>query len=157
MRRVLGTPLGDYLPALGLLIFTLAYLAAAYRYAPAVRAFPVGVAWIMLILLALDLATRSATAPGQALQRLLNPEAMTATRSGNATQAILWLVGFAALLVVAGVLAAVPIFVFSSLRWRGRRRIVPCAAAAAAATLFIWFMFSVLLRLSLYSGLVFSS
>jgi hypothetical protein len=158
MRRVLGTPLADYLPAFGLLLFTAAYLATAYRYAPAVRAFPVGVAWIMLLLLALDLATRSATGPGRALQRWLNPEAATSSaRTGNATLAVCWLIGFAALLVVAGVLTAVPIFVFASLRWRGKRGFGTCALGAAAATLFIWLMFSVLLRLSLYAGLIFGS
>ena len=157
MRRVLGAPLAEYLPALGLLLFTAAYLALGYRYPPAVRAFPVGVAWIMLALLALDLAARTETRFGRAVQRWLNPAAASAARTGNPTAAILWLVGFAALLVLVGILAAVPIFVFASLRWRGRRAIATCALAAAAATLFIWFMFSVLLRLSLYSGLVFSS
>ena len=147
--------LADCLPALGLLAWTLAYLAVGYGYAPAVRAFPVGVAWIMLALLALDLAARTEMRFGQAVQRWLNPAAASAARTGNPTAAILWLVGFAALLVLVGILAAVPIFVFASLRWRGRRAIATCALAAAAATLFIWFMFSVLLRLGLYPGLLF--
>ena len=157
MRRVLGAPLAEYLPALGLLLFTAAYLALGYRYPPAVRAFPVGVAWIMILLLVLDLSARTATGPGRVLQRWLNPEAASSPPAGNATAAILWLIGFAALLVVAGILTAVPVFVFSSLRWRGKRSLGTCALAAAAATLFIWFMFSVLLRLGLYSGLLFGS
>jgi hypothetical protein len=162
MRRILGTPVIDYLPALGLLIVTALYLAAAYGYKPTVRAFPAGVAWIMVVLLALDLASRTDTGAGRALAGWLNPassrhaaEAESAYPLARQVAAVLWVAAFAAMLVLLGILCAVPLYVFAALRFRGERRYRTCVLGAAGATVFIWLLFSVLLRLSLYPGLVF--
>ena len=160
MRRVLGTPVLEFLPALGLLLFTILYLGMAYQYRPAVRAFPVGVAWIMAVLLTLDLVSRSATRAGVALSRWLNPasggaHADEARPLARQISAVAWLAGFATLMVLAGILIAVPIYIFSALRWRGGHSTLACAAGAAGATLFIWVLFSVVLRIALYPGLVF--
>ncbi len=155
---LLGSPLRQYLPALGLLAATAAYLWIGYGYKPEVRAFPVGVGWVMMALLALDLAARTGTRPGRALRRWLNPAAdtdRTVLPLGRQLAAVLWVAGFAALLLLVGVLAAVPIFVFGSLRQRARRGLAACLGAAAGATLFVWVLFSVLLRLALYPGLLF--
>jgi hypothetical protein len=154
VRRIFGTALDEYLPALGLLVFTTLYLIVAYRYKPLVRAFPAGVAWFMLAILALDLLSRTETRFGRAVARWLNPSATAGRREGNPVPAILWLAGLALLLVLIGIYAAVPIFVFASLRWRGRRGYGMCLLTAGAATAFIWLMFSVLLRLSLYPGML---
>ncbi len=158
MKRVLGTPVADYLPALGLMVVTIVYLAIAAGYKPLVRAFPAGVAWVMLGLLALDLASRTGTRAGRLLTRWLNPAAAAAPPAQPVARqiaAVLWLAGFAALLVLVGILAAVPLYMFAALRWRGKRSMAACLAAAAGATLFVWLMFSELLRLSLYPGLLF--
>jgi len=69
--------------------------------------------------------------------------------------AVLWLVLFATLIVVIGILAAVPIYLFAALRWRGGRPYRACIIGAAGATLFVWLLFSVVLRIVLYSGLLF--
>jgi hypothetical protein len=158
VRRVLGTEVGEYLPALGLLLLTLGYLWIGHGYKPAVRAFPVGVAWVMVGLLALDLISRSATRPGRALLRWLNPAAGADQQPRPAARqvaAVLWVAGFAALLMLVGILDAVPLFVFASLRFRARRGWGACVLGAAGATFFVWVLFSVLLRLSLYPGLLF--
>jgi hypothetical protein len=158
VRRFLGTPVADYLPALGLVVVTIVYLAIAAGYKPLVRAFPAGVAWIMLGLLALDLASRTGTRAGRALTRWLNPAAADAPPAQPLSRQIaaaLWLAGFATLLVLVGVLVAVPLYMFAALRWRGRRSLAACLTAAAGATLFVWLMFAELLRLSLYPGLLF--
>src|SRR5882724_3223684 len=59
VKQVLGTPVTDYLPALGLLVITILYLATAYNYSPDARAVPAGVAWVMLVLVILDLVSRT--------------------------------------------------------------------------------------------------
>ena len=64
MKRVFGTPITDYMPALGLLIITAIYLATAYNYSPDARAVPAGVAWVMLALVLLDLISRTQTGIG---------------------------------------------------------------------------------------------
>ena len=163
MKRVLGTPLGDYLPALGLWLFTALYLETAYHYKPLVRAFPAGVAWIMLMLLSLDLVSRTKTRAGDALTRWLNPAAparhveAVAQPPMRHASAVLWLVLFATLIVLVGILAAVPVYLFAALRWRGAhgRSYRACALGAAGATLFVWLLFSVVLRIALYPGLLF--
>lgn len=158
MKRILGTPVTEYLPAFGLLLVTLAYVWIGYGYKPLVRAFPVGVGWIMLGLLSLDLASRTRTRLGRALLHWLNPtaEAERPTRPlAREAAAVGWVAGFAALLVLVGILGAVPLFVFAALRWRGRRGWGACLLGAAGATFFIWVLFSALLRLALYPGLLF--
>lgn len=158
MRRLLGTPIAAYVPAFGLLLVTIGYLWIGYGYKPEVRAFPEGVAWVMVVLLLLDLASRTETAAGRALLRWLNPAASTEPPPQPVRQqiaAVLWVAGFAALLVVLGILLAVPVFVFAALRLRARRGWGACVVATAGATVFVWLLFSVLLRLSLYPGLIF--
>jgi hypothetical protein len=164
MTRILGTPLRDYLAPLGLWVIAALYLAAAADYPPESRAFPAMVAWAMLVFVTLDLASRTRTQVGTALTRWLNPasglgQPRTHTVYPVAKQvaAILWVAGFTAALVALGVLTAIPLFVFASMRWRGGRRYWVCVLTAAGATLFIWLLFSVLLRLQLYPGLFASS
>lgn len=163
--HVLGTPLRDYLAPLTLWIVAAVYLAAAAGYPAELRAFPAMVAWAMLILVSLDLASRTRTPVGDALTRWLNPAAVperaaSHTSSGYAATrqllAILWVAGFAAALVVLGVLTAIPLYVFASMRLRGGRPVWICAMTAGGATLFIWLLFSVVLRLQLYPGIVFA-
>ncbi len=159
MKRILGTPAADYLPAFGLLLVTMAYLAVAYSYAPDSRAVPVGVAWTMIGLLALDLLSRTRTRAGEALTRWLNPAAGEAEERRypvlSQVSAVLWVILFVAALVLLGVLAAVPLYVFASTRLRGGRGTLTCLAIAAGAGLFIWLLFAVVLRLDLYPGLLF--
>lgn len=162
MKRILGTPASAYLPAAALGLVTALYLVIAYRYKPMARAFPAGIAWIMLGLLALDLASRTETRAGAAITRWLNPASARGDEAApprDATRrqvsAILWLCGFVVLLLLVGVLAAVPLYVFAALRWRAARAYGACLVGAAGATLFIWLLFSVLLRIALYPGMLF--
>lgn len=162
MRRVFGTPVVEYLPALSLLIVTAAYLALAYGYTPMSRAIPVAVAWAVIALVGLDLASRTQTRFGRALIRWLNPAADPAQTASHPRYpaskqiaAILWIVGFTVALVLIGILYAVPLYVFASMRLRGRRPYLACLTVCGGSTLFIWLMFSVVLRLDLYRGILF--
>ena len=159
MSRVPEAPTGAYLPALGLWIVAAGYLGIAYTYAPETRALPVAVGWSMLALVGLDLASRMRGRAGAALTRWLNPRAHGARQKSYpaATQlgAVFWILGFAAALVLIGVLAAVPLYVFASLRLRGKRPFATSLAAAAGITLAVWLLFSALLRLDLFPGLLF--
>ena len=163
MKQVLGTPVSDYLPALGLLVLTIFYLATAYNYEPDARAVPAGVAWVMLVLVILDLVSRTRTAAGIALMHWLNPagdaDKMRDHKRYPALKqigAVLWIAGFAAAMVLIGILYAVPLYVFSSLYLRGRRPLWLAAGVAAAATAMIWLLFVAVLGLELYPGVLFS-
>ncbi len=164
MKRVFGAPIIGYLPALVLFLLSAGYLATAYGYSADSRAMPVLVAWSMLVLLLLDLASRTQTPLGHALTRWLNPAAERAddaAANGNTMRrqvaAVSWLAGFVVALVLIGVLYAVPLYVFASMRLRGRRSYLVSLAGAAGMVLIVWLLFAVLLRLQLYPGLLFGS
>ena len=162
MKRVFGTPSIEYLPALGLLAVTVGYLAQAYTYAPQSRLMPAGVAWAMLALLVLDLAARSRTRLGYAVNRWLNsagvsrgaPKDDSPRPLGRQIAAVLWVAGFTLALALVGILAAVPLYVFASLRLRGRRPFGLCLAVSGGTALLIWLLFAVVLRIDLYPGLL---
>jgi hypothetical protein len=162
MRRVFGTPITEYLPPFVLLIVTAIYLATAYQYAPESRIMPVLVAWCMLALLATDLVSQTATPVGRSLTRWLNPSSdrsghvqLAAYSSGRQLAAVLWLSGLAALLLLIGVLFAVPLYLFAAIRLRGQRSLSASLAIAGGMTLTLWLLFTGLLHLQLYPGLLF--
>ncbi len=151
----------SYLAPGVLWLITAAYLATAYGYPPESRAFPAMVAWAMLLLVSLDLLSRTPTVAGRTVMRWLNPvaesdHARTATAAARQIGAVCWVLGFASGLLLIGVLAAVPLFVFAFMRFRGGRPILVALAVAGGALLFIWLLFSVLLRLPLYPGVLVS-
>ncbi len=164
MRRFFGTPLRDYLPAAGLFVVTSFYLYLSAGYPARARAFPAMVAWAMLALIALDLLSRTETRLGRAVKRTLNPAADRVARESDHVQSwqrqvasVLWIAGFATAIVLIGILAAVPLYVFGALRFRGGRPLLTCLLAAAGATAFIYLLFGVVLRLNLYPGIFFSN
>ncbi len=161
MRRMFGTPAMEYLPPLALLGITICYLVLAYGYAPDSRLVPAGVAWAMIGLL-LDLAARSRSRLGDIVNRWLNSAAVSRGAPkddsprplGRQIMAALWVAGFTLALVLIGILAAVPVYVFASLRLRGRRPFGVCLAISASTALLIWLLFAVVLRIDLYPGLL---
>src|SRR5580692_716566 len=110
--RLFGTPALDYVPALAAATVAGAYLAAAYGYSPDARAAPLLIGWTVMALAALDFASRTQTALGQALTRWLNPVAAR-PRAGHAhaaypvarqVVAIAWIAGFVAAFALIGAL-----------------------------------------------------
>jgi hypothetical protein len=163
VKRVLGTPVTEYLPALGLLAFTAVYLGTAYTYSPDARAVPAGVAWVALVLAVLDIVSRTRTKLGLALMHWLNPagdpgkdEARPHYPALKQLSAVLWMALFVVLMVLLGILYSVPLYVFGSLWLRGRRALWLSAGVAAGATLMIWVLFDLVLQLELYPGVLFS-
>ena len=162
MKQIFGTPVADYLPALGLLLLTIGYLATAYGYSPDARAVPSGVAWVMLVLVILDLISRTRTSIGTTLMHWLNPagdpEAMKDHKRYPVLRqvgAVLWIGAFAAAMLFIGILYAVPLYVFASLYFRGGRPLIVAAAVSAGATAMIWTLFVAVLGLQLYPGMLF--
>ncbi len=159
MKKILGSPLLEYLPALGFLLFTVIYLGLAYSYEADARAFPSGVAWVMLVLTLLDLVSRSKTGVGATILRLLNPAGQDEDPARGIEVhpkkqiiAILWIFGFAILLYLIGILYAVPVYAFVSMRFRSKVSYFLSISVAALITLTIWLLFGVALRINLYQG-----
>jgi hypothetical protein len=157
MQRTLITTIAASLPALCLWTLTVAYLIVAYQYPPTSRAFPVIVAWSMIVLVSIDLVSRTQTNLGRTLTRWLNPASTTHGEGRRGTTelvALLWVAALVTALVLIGILYAIPLFVFASVRWRGHRSYPVSLAVAAATTFIIWLLFAWLLRIELYSGLL---
>jgi hypothetical protein len=70
--------------------------------------------------------------------------------------AAVWVAGFAAAMVLIGILYAVPLYVFASLYVRGRRPLLLALGVSAAATAMIWLLFVAVLGLELYPGALFN-
>ena len=162
MKRFLGTPLIDYLPAIALFAVAVIYLVTGYGYTPQARQFPIIVAWAAIVLVALDFISRTRTPVGEALMRWFNPSASPGKAEARAhypaskqIAAVLWTAGFVTLIVLIGFLYAVPIYVFASMYVRGRRPLLLCLVVSATATLFIYLIFEQLLELELYPGILF--
>jgi hypothetical protein len=161
VKRVLGTPLVEYVPALVMVAVTMAYLVTAYTYAPQARLFPVPVGWLMLLLLGLDLASRTKTPLGETLTRWLNPaaeheEAEPRFPLLRQLSAILWVAFFTAALVLVGIMYAVPLYVFGSMRFHGKKSYFTSLVTAVAVTAFTWVLFAFALQVELYPGMLFS-
>jgi hypothetical protein len=161
MKRVLGTSLVEYLPALVMLAVTIAYLATAYTYTAQARLFPVPVGWVMLLLLALDLVSRTKTPIGETLTRWLNPAAEDEGAQArfpiqHQLSAILWVAFFTAALVLIGIMYAVPLYVFGSMRLHGRKSYLTSLVTALSVTAFTWLLFAFALQVELYPGVLFS-
>src|SRR5262245_14980320 len=144
-----------------MLAVTIAYLATAYTYSEQARLFPVPVGWLMLLLLALDIVSRTKTPTGEMLTRLLNPAAEAEGQEPRfpllrQLSALLWVAFFAAALVLIGIMLAVPLYVFGSMRFHGRKSYLTSLVTAAAVTAFTWLLFAVALQVELYPGYFFS-
>jgi len=161
VKRAFGTPVVDYVPALVMLAVTVGYLAIAYTYTPQARLFPVPVGWLMLALLALDVVSRTKTPIGESLTRLLNPAAEVEGAEPRypvlrQLSALLWVGLFTAALVLIGIMYAVPLYVFGSMRFHGRKSYQTSLIAAVCVTAFTWVLFAFALQVELYPGALFS-
>lgn len=161
--RAFGTPVIDYLPALAAAAAAAVYLATAYGYAPDARAAPLLIGWSVMALAALDAAARTKTPVGAVLTRWLGAPAVR-PHGGHGKgdypvtrqlAAIGWIAGFVAGFALIGAAYAIPLYVFAATRIRGRRPWLVCVLSAAATLAGVWLLFSRLLRLELYPGLLF--
>jgi Tripartite tricarboxylate transporter TctB family len=123
------------------------------------REFPVLVSGAAVILAALDVLAHSGTAAGRWVTLVLAGAAPPAPserrRLPAEAMAVVWVAAALALVIVAGFLVAIPVYVFLYLLLHGRRTLRHSVIAAVATTFGIWLGFEVLLRYELYGGLLF--
>jgi hypothetical protein len=155
MRNLFGRPVSDYLFSAALAASASAFLLTAWGYPRDARAFPAAVAFLLLVLSALDLVGLTNTAAGKIILKSLNPtikEQMKAEAVSRQAAAVLSLAGLAAALVLLGLEIAVPLYLFISLRFRARRSWASCLAITAGVSATMWLLFVAALRLDLYRG-----
>ncbi len=160
-RMILGSPLVHYVPALVVWLFTVGFLVMTYQLPVAARSTPGLVGWVTLGLASLDLLSRTGGDFGRGLMRAVNPAGLNdrPDKVDHTRIDLLSGLGLICCLVVSfivfGVLPATAIVIFGALAFAYRTQLLMDAAIAAAATLGVWLLFAMLLRLQLYPGLAF--
>jgi hypothetical protein len=161
---IFGQRWTHFLPPLIVLAVVTGFLAMTYQLPPAARAMPALVGWAGLVLAGVDLLTRTGGEFGRALMKALNPAGlkMGEEERAEAPAGLLPLLtglGLVVLLVAAfllvGVLIAAPILIFTALMVNNRREVISNLLIAVVTTGVIYLLFSVLLRLHLYPGVLF--
>ncbi len=147
--------------ALGLFALTIVFIYLSYDYAPGVRLFPLMVGYTGLILCTLDLIGMTDTGFGRIIDSVFSGKA--AGETGKAPPkfapklsrqliAMAWMVGLTIGIYIVGFMAVVPVYVFFSMLFQGKKSVKQCAYGAVGATVFIWVMFELLLKYELYRG-----
>ena len=147
--------------AFGLFALTGLFIYLSYGYAPRVRLFPLMVGYTGLILCTLDLISLTDTGFGRIIDTVFSGTA--AGETGKVTKfapklsrqliAMAWMVGLTIGIYIAGFMVMVPVYVFSSMLFQGKKSLKQCAYGAVGATMFIWVMFELLLKYELYRGI----
>jgi len=161
MKQLLGSPVTRYIPAVVAWLFAAGFLVLTYQLPLSARSTPALVGWITLGLATVDILSRTGGEFGPALMRAVNPaglkprsDAPTHTTADLVTGIGLIAV-LVALFIVVGVLPTTALFTFGALTLAYRSELIRNAAIAGAATLGVWLLFAILLRLQLYPGLLF--
>lgn len=162
-ERTRSTPY-DYVAPIFFVIFSIAFLVVAHRYAPASREVPVAVGYAGLALAFVDLLTRLRTPLGRKLKQMLSagtePVKVGRAEAGLSVAregaAILWLVGFVVVTLTVGLLATIPSYVYLYMTTWGRRTRAHAVIGAIGATAFTYVLFELVLRYPLYRGVLFN-
>ena len=98
---------------------------------------------------------------GFTVTRWLNPAAEDEAAEGRFPvlrqfSAMMWVGIFTAALVLIGIMYAVPLYVFGSMRFHGRKSYSTSLIAAVCVTAFTWLLFAFALQVELYPGALFS-
>jgi hypothetical protein len=162
LPRILDAPLTAYILPAFLLLTAIGFLLLAGTFDLQSRMIPLLIGRTMFALATLDLLSRARTHWGQALLKWLNPAALKAQVPGEYKQTyrtelayILWITVFAACLIWFGVFVSTPLFLLASLKLGGRRTLTESILVTLAVCAFVWTLFTLVLHLQLFPGLLF--
>jgi len=160
--KLFGTKPVEFLPPALLFLLSAGFLITAYSFNPSSAAMPILIGWAMLILTALDLATRLRTPLGDAIARALNPSSLVETpetpiprRTLRQSIAVAALVLFVTAMVLIGVLPSVPVFTLIALRFGAGKTWLFSLIGAVSMVVLVWVVFARLLGLDIFPGLLF--
>jgi hypothetical protein len=143
-----------------LLLIMAAFLVASFNYDPDARALPVLVACVTIGLIIFEILVRSGTRLGRRIESLLSGERPTnqpttvVPLKTALVHAVVWPTFLLSMIVLAGLLPAVTLYVFASLRVVGRKTTSRALATAVAVALFAWLLFEWGLSYELYRGVL---
>lgn len=162
MPRIFSAPLSAYLPPAILWLMAVGFLLGAETFELQSRMMPLLIGRAMLVLATLDLASRARTHWGHALLKWLNPAALREQEPADHPSdyrtelaCILWIVAFAVGLIWLGVFVATPLFLLASLKLGGKRTVAESIFVTLIVCGFVWTLFTLVLHLHLFPGLLF--
>jgi hypothetical protein len=154
-----------FAPPIALLAVTLIFIVSAHGYSSASGTVPLLIGYSLILLILLDILSRTSTSLGIAIRRLLNPA--SDAQKGHPHEdnapvhreliAIGWVAAFTAAVMLFGILVSVPVYIAAYMMVQGRKSMRLSILVAAATTLFLWLGFEVFLSIPLYRGLLFES
>jgi hypothetical protein len=160
--RTLFSSLQSFAPPLVILAVTLVFIVSARAYASASAAVPLLVGYSLIVLIGLDIVSRTETRPGEIVRKLLNPGSkgpvLTSDEPASARHelvAIGWVAAFTAAVMLFGILLSVPGYIAAYMIIQGRKSVKLSLSVAGATTLFLWLGFELFLSIPLYRGLMF--
>lgn len=157
----------NFAPPLVLLAITGVFIVASYGYPPASREVPLLVCYTLVVLIALDILSRTATRTGELVRKYLNPgtgitqmvkseeEDEGHPSGGRELLAVGWVAAFTAGVMLVGILPSVPVYLASYMILEGRKKPLFSILIAAAVVLFLWVSFEEILSIPLYRGVLF--
>lgn len=156
----------NFAPPLVLLAVTLVFTVAAYGYPPASREVPLLVCYILMVLIALDIISRTSSRSGYFVRKFLNPGSGLTDLPKNKEDeehpsgqrellAVGWVAAFTAGVMLVGILPSVPVYLASYMIFEGRKKPLFSILIAAAVVLFLWVSFEEILSIPLYRGILF--
>ena len=142
-----------------LLLAMAGVLVVSYGYGPAERALPILVAWTTIALLVLEVLVQAGTPAGRRIDRLLQgqdtgPELERAPPATVLIHAIGWPGLLLTLAVLIGILPAVLVYVFFSLKVAGGKSLRQALAIAVALMGLSWLLFEWAMSYRLFRGVL---
>ncbi|NLS07068.1 tripartite tricarboxylate transporter TctB family protein [Rhizobium sp. P32RR-XVIII] len=156
----------NFAPPLVLLTITGIFIVASYGYPPASREVPLLVCYTLVVLIALDILSRTATRTGELVRKYLNPGTSITQMPKSEEEdehpsgrrellAVGWVAAFTAGVMLVGILPSVPVYLASYMILEGRKKPLFSILIAAAVVLFLWVSFEEILSIPLYRGVLF--
>lgn len=148
-------------PPVVLLLVAIAVLVIAWGYTAVAARFPVMVAVSMIVLLLLDIWSRTKLPGARVVEAFGGTgfgrrEMMHNPTFANQAECVGWIAGAFGLMATVGILAASPIFAAAYVRLRGRRSLGVAAIVGLGVLAFQVGVFEWALDYELYRGLLFT-
>jgi len=151
-------------PAVLLIALTIFFLMTAQQYSVRNRTFPVAVAGLTLLILALELLSQTNTAIGRRLRTIFSgsPDSNMPKVGGNVTPireiaAVAWVVAFFGMTLYLGFYIAIPVYVVAYLYLYAGKGLVPSVLLGGGLVAFLYAVFKLLLGYEIYRGLLFGA
>lgn len=165
MTQGLRENLSDAILPIVVIVIAVIIFATSYSYDAASATIPRGVAALAIVFSLVELEARRDTAAGRFLRRVFSDDAGSQTPGLEGTAgerhpplrelaAFGWIFAFLVLVTIFGFYIAIPIYVFSYLRFYGRKSTWISVAVAAGLTGFLFVMFRLLLGYEIFAGLI---